>query len=504
MSKRASVLLERKRQRAGSADGRLALVGVAAVCVYLLAIVVTRQPIVATLAVCGATALVLLAYRPKALVYVLVVYSLLVKFLVDDLGFPGMANYLCDALLLEALVFAVTRGHKAKLCSPGFSRLGLAVGMFWFVATLTAVANGVAPVLYVWAVRNTLRLFGIVYCAVRLLDRDDVYRMVKIIVTFFVLNLAVCTFQHFVLGTGQDNTNGLFGTGSGGNAATNLCMLAVSAFSLFAYASRRVSLWVPVAALASCCYIASIAEIKVYFVELILLVALFALMEKPTLKTFAVVALGVAAFAAGVSLLTYLYPSFAGYFDLERIIESSYEGGYSNAYNLNRLTAVPILDGMFMNSPAAQLFGLGFGAGQHTQFFSSPLYSVWGELLNWTWFTDAAIFLETGYVGLALYVCAIVVMAVHAWRTATGTGADTWVTRSSAAVGVLCLLLVVYNCTLTVDPGCYFAGILLSFPYVLTKVDDGGARWAARSRSLSLGAGRSRRGAPVRREGGVL
>lgn len=439
---------------------------------YFALIIYMGDVLAPTLLLCGAIAIFWLALRPKRLVYVLVVYSFVVKYLVDDLGVPGVANYLCDGLLILSLVLALLRG-KDSLRSALLVPVGVALLFFWVAATLSAVLNGTSLVLYVWAIRNTFRLFGIVYCCVRLLDRADVLTLVHVIVLFFVVNLVVCSYQYFVLGLGQDNVNGIFGTGSGGNAMTNLCLYTVTAFALFAYTSRRTPVFAPLGAIAACCYIASIAEIKVYFVELVLLMAVLVLVERHSFKTLAIVAACAVALLVGTQLLVYFNPGFADYFTLESIIESSSEGGYSNANNLNRLTAVSTLDGMFMGSGLEKALGLGFGAGQYTQYFQSPLYALWGETLNWNWFTDASVFLETGYVGLAFYAVTYMVLTIQSVRAAHLAGGEGWVCRSSAAVSVLCLLLIVYNCTLTVDPGCYFAGLLLSFPFLLTAEAPG-------------------------------
>lgn len=92
---------------------------------------------------------------------------------------------------------------------------------------------------------------------------------------------------------------------------------------------------------------------------------------------------------------------------------------------------------------------------------------IWGEVLHWTWFTDAAIFLETGYVGLAIYVAIFAIIAVQSVRTRGRTGFDGWLVSACASIAVLCLVLIVYNCSLTVDPSCYFIGVMLAFPYIL-------------------------------------
>ena len=435
--------------------------------IFTVGTVAVGNPLPVLIGMCGVAGLILLGSDPKKLLYGLIAYSMVVKFLVGDLGLPSVANYVCDGLLLLTMLFALWRPREGYVPSRGLRRVAMVLLVFWVIATVSALLNAVSPVLYIWACRNTFRLFGILFCCVRLLDHDDVFGLVKYFTVFFWINLVVCAYQYFVLGTGQDNTNGLFGTGSGGNAMMVILMFAVSALCLFGYSSRRKSMAELIATLAACCLLAAIAELKVYYILLALLIGLSVILNKPSFRNAAIVVLALMALFAGVRLLEAYNPGFAGFFSLENIVESSSAGGYSNEGELNRLTAVETLDSMFMSKPTERAFGLGFGAGQFTQFFESPLYVIWGEVLHWTWFTDAAIFLETGYVGLAIYVAIFAIIAVQSVRTRGRTGFDGWLVSACASIAVLCLVLIVYNCSLTVDPSCYFIGVMLAFPYIL-------------------------------------
>ena len=449
-----------------SSGSHVVLICLLAVSVFAGLLAVTKNPVIAAGAVVAVPVVILLCWNPVRLVYAIVIYSFVVKFLVGDLGLPSLANYVCDGLLLLALCFALIKPKAGYLTTVGFKRIGLAVLLFWLVATSSAILNGIEPVLYIWAIRNTFRLFGFFYCCVRLLDANDVRNLMKFFVGFFWVNVLVCSFQYFVLGTGQDNTNGLLGTGSGGNSMINVLMFAMMAYHLFAYNTGKGRLWQVIIVAAACCYISAIAEIKVFYVELVLLIGLMVLVQKPSFKTGLVIVLAVLLLAIGIQVLAMFNPGFADYFTLDNIIESSSKGGYSNADNLNRLTAVTTLDGMFMTSARDHMIGLGFGAGQYCQFFESALFSLYGKVLNWNWFTDAAVFLETGWIGLGLYVSILVLIALGSFRNRKHAAADPSVLGMSLAVAVLSIFLIVYNCTLTVDPGCYFVAVLFSFPYI--------------------------------------
>lgn len=437
------------------------------IAIFAAGTVVFGNPLFGVFAMCGVALLVPLSMVPKRLLYGLIVYSMVIKYLVSDIGLPSAANYVCDGLLLLTILAALKRPREGYVPSRGLKLVAVTLFAFWFVASASALLNSVSPILYIWACRNTFRLFGILFCCVRLFDCNDVDRLIKIYTIFFWINLVVCIYQYYVLGTGQDNTNGLFGTGSGGNAMMVILLFTVSAFCLFGYSLQKKSAVEAVVTLVACCFLAAIAELKVYYALLVLLAGLSLVLNRLSFKSIVIALLSLAALGVGLQLLESFYPEFAGYLSLENIIQSSTEGGYSSDRTLNRLSAVETIDSMFLRGCISRALGLGFGAGQFTQFFEAPLYSQWGEVLHWTWFTDAVVFLETGYMGLVLYIAIFVIISLQVVDMRKKSGDSAWLVTSCASVAVLCLVLIVYNCSLTVDPSCYFIGVLLAFPYVL-------------------------------------
>lgn len=435
------------------------------------------QPLIGFAMIVGIPVLFLLCTYPKSIVYALIGYSFVSQFLANDIGVGGIANYVCDGLLLLALFFALTKRESSlKLSSIRVLERGWFI--FWAVATLSAITHGVSLGLYLWACRSTFRLFGTLYCCAKLLHRSDVDRLIKFTFGFFFVNAVVCTYQHFVLGIGPDNTNGFFGTASGGNAMMNVLLCAVCAFSLFGFLEDEYSGLILLLVVGCSCYLAAIAELKFFYFELAGVVILAVLFQRFSAKSVLSVIVIALAIVIGIRILGMFNPYFADFFSLDRILDYSGRGGYSTPYNLNRMTAVHSLDQRFMTTWGDKLFGLGFGAGQYSQFFASPLYAAYGSLLNWSWFTDASVFLETGYVGLVFYILPFIMIALFSLRSIR-SGEQSgmmqkredgiWVKQSCASVSLLCLLLIVYNCTLTTDPGCFFIGYILSFPYILQE-----------------------------------
>ena len=405
--------------------------------------------------------------RPKRLVYLLIVWCCLYPYLESDLGMSRLLSYGGDLINILALLFSL---KSKKLRAVRWGWVPVPITLFGIVALLSAFAHGVSPTLVLWEARNVFRFFAFFLACACLLDTEDLKQIVKLLFVIFTVNLAICSFESLVLHYGQDNANGLFGSGSGGNAATDILLLEMSCLAVFGYGRKVVRLPVLLFVVAGSCWIAIIVELKFYFIQLALLIAIYLVISKPSLKNLFLAILLMVGLYVAVQLFYTFMPGWKDFFDLETILESSSEGSYGDAGGLNRLSAIPTLQGMFIGNTADNLFGLGFGAGTYSQFFAAPLYAAWGEILHWAWFTDAQIYLETGYVGLVCYATFFAVLGVRALRLRKGLeGSDGMLVEMGAVMALSCLMLIVYNCVLTVDPGGYLIFLFLAMPLVVDR-----------------------------------
>lgn len=404
--------------------------------------------------------------QPKRLVYLLVLYCCIYPFLVSDLGFPRLLNYGGDLINLIALFFSLSSG---KFRNVRFKLPCIPFVVFSVVAVLSAMGNGVAPVLFLWEVRNYFRFFVFFVACVGLLDTADLHKIMKLLLVIFSFNLILCSIESLLLGYGQDNTNGLFGSGSGGNAATNILLLEMTCLALFGHNGKVVKLPTLVYIIIGCCWVSIISELKIYFVQLAILILFYVVLTSfsvkkviLTLSLFLCLYLAVQAFYA-------LMPEWNNYFTVSKLIESSATGGYGSA-QLNRLTAIETIRNLFITTVPHRLFGLGFGSGTYSQFFVSPLYAKWGEALRWTWFTDAQVYLETGMVGLISYAAFFGFLGIYglSFRNKIPIQAR-YLVETGSTMALFCILLMFYNCALTVDPGGYLIFLFLAMPFVAQR-----------------------------------
>lgn len=449
-------------------DILLEVLGVALALMLLVgSFYLTGAPYLALGLAIGGLVVVWASMKPKRFVYVLIIWCCLYPYLESDLGMPRLLSYGGDLINILALLFSL-RSKKPRAVRWGW--VPVPIALFGLVALLSAIVHGVSPMLMLWEVRNVFRFFAFFLACICLLDTEDLKKIVKLLLAVFVVNLVLCSFESLVLHYGQDNTNGLFGSGSGGNAATDVLLLTMSCLAVFGYGRKAMGLPLVVFIIAGSCWISIIAELKFYFIQLVLLIAVYLVVSKPSFKNLFLAVLLLVGLYEAVQLFYLFMPSWKEFFDLQTILESSSEGGYGSNEGLNRLSAIGILQGMFISNATDNLFGLGLGAGTYSQFFSAPLYTAWGETLHWTWFTDAQIYLETGYVGLACYTAFFIVLGAHAFRLREGLEAsEAALVETGGAMAFFCVLLIVYNCVLTVDPGGYLIFFFLAMPLVVDR-----------------------------------
>ena len=437
--------------------------------VLVVGMLLAFGPLMTVAAAFCALCLVYLFKKPKRLVYAQIIYCCVYKLLISDFGLPTILNYVTDLLTVVSLICAFSKVYREGR-AVNWGLTGKAIGLFSCIALFSAITGGQGIVLSVWAVRNIFRMFAFFYSCAVLLDSADLRKLARIFTVIYVANICLGAYQGLVLHLGTDNISGFFGTETGGNAGMALLIIVASTFAVFGYINDEVRAVTAFAVIASSCFIAAIADLKVYYIELVLLLILAVCLNRLKIKGIVVVLVFPLVIALAIGYFYSISPEGKDFFTVDSIMGYAGEGGYSNETNLNRFTAVQTLQSLFFPSMPDALFGMGLGAGQFSQFFESDTYALWGLALRWNWFTDAAIFLEMGWMGLISYALIFISMMARAFRARKEVCPEqAWVCRSVAAFGFFCLVMFVYNCVLTVEPGCYLAAFILSIPYVLSK-----------------------------------
>ena len=397
--------------------------------------------------------------------YLLAVFG----FLRDLLGVPSTITYLFDAINLFLFGAILIRGRYDNRGAYYTYLYGL---MLTFLA-LTVVGGlrvGTSPLQYLWGLRNTFRFYAFFVCCVTLLGVRDVLRMVTFFKVLFLVNVGLCSLE-LAMGFSGDYIGGSFGVLQGGNGYLNILIAIATVIYVLEYLARKASFLKLVVMLLLCFYLVAIAELKVYFFELPIIVLLGILSERMTSRSATLVIVMVVGIVVGLGIMQFFFNgSGLSFFTDGTIFEYMGDAGYTGTGDLSRLDALSRITAMFFsNDPLTRLFGFGLGNCSTSSFevLMSSFYDHF-SWLHYTWFSDAYVYIETGLSGLmcfeAFFLGVFVVSKMKRYRDA-----DLRVmTTCCSIVALLSVWLSVYNSSLTVESG-YLVYLLLAVPFILDK-----------------------------------
>lgn len=393
------------------------------------------------------------------------IYILIYRFCVDVLHFPSVISYGIDIInVLVTMFFLYSKVAKKKLFLAGMAPVFFSVILLIGFCLADGIINMVKPQLVLWAFRNTMRYYPFFFSIIALWDEKMLDRMIKILFKLQYPNFLIVLFQYFVLGYHQDNIGGIFGHTVGCNAALNIYLCIVIALYIEKYIHKKTTL-VPLLC-AFVVFLVSIvlAELKVGFIELPMIIALAVLLNKPSFKTVVVTIAIVLMIPIGIQAIITLYPQWASFFvNLDSFLEIGTNVG--GGYNISRLSAFSDINNLFFhNDISKNLLGLGFGNCEYSSItlFTSTFYERYGWL-HYRWFAHQTWFLECGYLGIILYSLFFVTLFFWFIKLKRTYGDINGFGSFGQIIISLCFLNYIYNSTLRAEEG-YILFLALALP----------------------------------------
>lgn len=400
----------------------------------------------------------------KNLILFQVIYNLIIKFFITDLHFPGLLNYGTDVINL-LLFYCVLRKDEYTLKNHNLLPLKI-VALLWLEGSISFILNVSSPLLYIWSLRNVYRFYVFFYCCIRTLKVKDIVTVFDILEKFLFINGVVCLFEYFVRGVDYDFLGGLFGNGiAGGNGPLNVLMFIVCSYVIFEYMNKSKSIIELACVIGICLFIAVVGEIKFFFFELILIVIYYVVVVKKNLKMVMFCLAAIVAGIVAMSVYVKIYPNNAGFLSLSFIQDYGLERTYGSSTDINRLSAISyIRDNIFKNDFLKTWLGIGMGNGETAQFsfLTSPFFAEYGDRIKYNWFSHAFMFVENGYIGVALYFGFFISVF---WHSLKKIKENKWMQLCTLII-IEVIILVVYNQTLRVETMGYILFLIISMPYL--------------------------------------
>lgn len=331
------------------------------------------------------------------LIYWLFVYECISCFLQKNFGFPKSIMFGIDIVYIILLIKVFLTRPNSRMAIP----TAILVLLF-FSVVLGMVLNGSEISNFIWGARSEFLCMTVLYASIKYLVFDDIERIMRFFFKFQFLNLVCAAYQYHVLGYFQDLNNGAFI----GGAYQNVFCAILFSYYFYKYINHEDKLWKLVFVCISSLYIAVVEEEKFIFIEFAGIIAYYFVSSGMNLKKYLIM-IG-CAFAGFVTLP--LLNAVNGQVSMEMLtswdsfIEYATMVGYG--YELPRIGSSIVISSLFLTTPIREFFGLGLGMCEDAStisFIDTSFYQQW-SWLHYEWFTFQIQFMQTGWIGMILYI----------------------------------------------------------------------------------------------------
>lgn len=413
---------------------------------------------------------------PQWLVYGLLFLPFMLGALEELLGVPRAVGYLLDVAWGTLLVLMVWKGLKEDLRESRF--LVLWVAAFFGYTLITYMFRYQSPLYYLWGFRNNFRFYVVFFAFVLFLTPNAVEKILEWFDILFWVNFAASLVQCFGFGIWQDWLGGIFGTQMGVNGWTTIFFVIVLAKSMLFYLNDRESAWLCAAKCAAALLVSALAELKFFNVAFLMMAGLAVLFSgidwqnlfssQRNRKKYLFLALCFAGSLISSVAVGRLYPSFQNWFMPDQMLEIvATEKGYTWSNDLNRLTAIPKINKLWLTEWNQRIFGLGLGNTDTASFafLNTPFFEEYGDM-HYNWFSYAIMYLECGLIGLLFYwgFFGWVFLAATKYEKQCKGNAAIYCCMARIAAP-LCCLISVYNSSLRIE-SAYMMFFVLALPFI--------------------------------------
>lgn len=401
-------------------------------------------------------------------IYIFVIPFLL-SFVIDFLHVPSFFKYSLDLVWVTVLAMLTFR----KLWKIEKKLLPFIIQMVvWLLYNIVVYVFNFQSVFYfLWGFRNLFRLYVGFLAFAMFFDEDMVETAFKFMELMFWVNVVVSLYQFFVLGLKQDLLGGIFGVERGCNGYSTVFFILIVSKSVLSYMEGREKAWLCLLKSALALIISAMAELKFFFVIFVIILTLSSVLTKFSWRKFGLLLVSAVFLALGNSIITIIFGQRQT-LSLDRIFEWIFSSSYSTAGDLGRFSAIPTISKTFLTSIPEKLFGMGLGNADTSAFAlcNSPFFQAYGDL-HYTWFNSAFLFLETGYIGLVIYLVFFVIAFFTALKVFKSGKGNKLYSQMAIIYSVMGVVLTFYNSTLRRECAL-IAYFVLALPIITTRVNN--------------------------------
>lgn len=408
------------------------------------------------------------------IIYYMLIY-VFVMLLVQSFGVPHAIVFLLDIfnlILLVNLLYKKNFFVYGKLPIVKFQLTIFVSGI------LVAVVRQVDLLLIAWSLRNYMRFVIFFVACVAFIKAKTAKLIISTMEKLYILNFVICLIQFFVFRIDGDMLGGIFGTYEGCNGYSNVFLTAMTTLFVFKWIYGHLSMKSMLTYVSLAVLQAALGEIKVYFVELFLIMFVafikVCVIDKRIKKIqsfFMAAVIVVFVMIIGIWIIGILRPEFKNFFTVSKIMDIvSNERGYSaDGKSINRLNAIRSIDHAVDAPFITRLLGHGQGAAEYSQSsakLTSPFYHSFSSL-KYKNFLLSWMYIENGFIGLVLYFASFIFTVKQGLKKSKRTKDTTGkiLIATGTMMAFVSLLLVIYSATLRVD-SAYLVYFFISLIYI--------------------------------------
>lgn len=415
--------------------------------------------------------------KGSKLCYYLIFWYVIAAVLTGFLRFPKILVYFGDIINLWLFVKAIlkTRGHIYKK-----DKVLIAICLFSVVAFFSGLINLQSPFLLLWGIRQNFRYFIFYYSCTVFLQRDDYHILFNFVKIIFWISVPLCIYEALIvsypIGTiVGDYVGGIYYGIQGVNAPLNIILIIYCTKALIDYYDKQIKFPVLILILGAAFGMAILAELKVFLVEIVIIVCIVMVRKGLSLRSILLIIFGL--FSIGIIIQTFVVVNGSGrsyyttdYLSLSGMIENAFRSsGYDGNGDLNRFFAIQTLtEKFFKNNPLGFLFGLGLGNAEYSMgydFLTSTFYSMY-NWLHYQYFSISFVFIETGILGIITYFLIFINGAIQGIKYLNKKSSS----KTFFYVMVLIMLIMIfYNPSLRNEQCGFILYMILAMPMVYQK-----------------------------------
>jgi len=408
--------------------------------------------------------------QQETLILIIMFVSIFLNFWSEILSLPSVIKYVCDICWIFLFVFILISKRKKYLSKP-IKIIGMLICAFYIYAILNYIVNYQSIFYFLWGTRNLFRFYVFFFACALYLDEKNINLVRKILDVIFYINIGMIALQYFVFKISGDYLGGFFGIESGCNGYLNIYFVISTIIYLVRYNYKKIAFWKVLIRLALMLMSCALSELKIFYIEFVIILVLFSLITKFSIKKVVLFLLCIIGIIVGVKILTQLYPYFSDFFSIEKILEiASSDKGYTNANDFNRLNSITMTNNYFFDTTPQKLFGFGLGNCDYADgkdFLTSVFYTKY-EYLHYFWISYAIVYLELGYIGLAFYYTIFLLIIIFLFKNLKDRNYNIMYVRISFITSVLMILISIYNSSLR-NESAYLLFFVLSVGFVPQK-----------------------------------